>query len=260
MNPQQQSLVNQYRGKLNLPGFPVSANSSNIYINLPNNSQHLKTIEESKDYSYSVQNLNSNQQLPGGDLLGELSRKEKEGLAMGVLPLRLVKQLRMKERVEWQERVVCMEELDSLVMQHMHSNTKAFLTHLNDIVLFTCEILDDSNIQISSKCLNILQTVIQNKSLNIRQSQPGIVKALLAKLNDTKITIKQQASALLRELIKQIRKLDFKVWFALMQSQLQPNNQAEILALVKVIYNTYKTQLVEDPASAQVLVLFISSH
>ena len=84
-----------------------------------------------------------------------------------------------------------MEQMERIILEHLAINNKLFLSHLNEIVEFTSDMLKDNNIQIGNKCLNILLAIISSNNLNLKQNQQLLVTSLTTKLSDSKVTIKQ---------------------------------------------------------------------
>lgn len=87
---------------------------------------------------------------------------------MGVIPVELVKELQEKDQGNWQERVICMERVERIILKHLDTNHKGLLPHLDSLVEFICDMLKDNNIQIGNKCLNILLGLITSNLLNLK--------------------------------------------------------------------------------------------
>ena len=140
----------------------------------------------------------------------------------------------MKDRVkdrdqEWSERAECMEKMEMYSEELRCGPGKEYSDKIKEIIELICDILEEeNNMQISSKCLNVLRRIVTDKRLNYKPAYPLLLHALLSKLADSKLTIRQQAQLILQTLIDSLRKIDFSIFYSTINSILISNNTSTL--------------------------------
>lgn len=246
LSQKNQNIVNDYRSKLQMPLF-MAANSNSNAINISNSNnvkQHLKTIEESMVFNENNVANNNN----GFEIF-----------EYGVIPSKIVEDLR--NSTDWQTKIANIQLLEKVVLQNNKANSKEYIQYSSDILKFLLDIIEnDNNIQISSKCLNMVQQIVQNHRLNIVGVQNQTIETLVAKMNDNKVTIKQQSMNIVKNIIKQNRIINYQLYFSIFQQKVSSTNQNEVLNLVYFILHNYIQQIRQDYQFSKVFIQFLSNY
>ena len=225
----------------------MAANSNSNAINISNSNnvkQHLKTIEESMVFNENNVANNNN----GFEIF-----------EYGVIPSKIVEDLR--NSTDWQTKIANIQLLEKVVLQNNKANSKEYIQYSSDILKFLLDIIEnDNNIQISSKCLNMVQQIVQNHRLNIVGVQNQTIETLVAKMNDNKVTIKQQSMNIVKNIIKQNRIINYQLYFSIFQQKVSSTNQNEVLNLVYFILHNYIQQIRQDYQFSKVFIQFLSNY